>query len=89
MSLAAEPTLLLLDEPTAGMSPDETDLTSEIVKSLQHKGVTVVVIEHDMAFIRGLNSPTSVLHYGRLFAHGSFAEIEQNEEVRRIYMGTL
>lgn len=89
MSLAAEPTLLLLDEPAAGMSQDETKLTASIIQRLKSDGVTVVVIEHDMAFIRDLNSTTSVLHYGKLFAQGSFAEIEQNDEVRRIYMGTL
>ena len=89
MSLAAEPTLLLLDEPTAGMSQDETRLTSSIIQKLNHDGVTVVVIEHDMEFIRNLNSTTSVLHYGQLFAQGTFSEIEQNDEVRRIYMGTL
>ena len=89
MSLASEPTLLLLDEPTAGMSQDETRLTSSIIQKVKTNGVTVVVIEHDMAFIRDLNSTTSVLHYGQLFAQGSFADIEQNDEVRRIYMGTL
>ena len=89
MSLASEPTLLLLAEPTAGMSQDETRLTSSIIQKVKTNGVTVVVIEHDMAFIRDLNSTTSVLHYGQLFAQGSFADIEQNDEVRRIYMGTL
>ena len=89
MSLAAEPKLLLLDEPAAGMSHDETRLTASIIQKLKSKGVTVVVIEHDMAFIRDLNATTSVLHYGQLFAQGSFSEIEQNDEVRRIYMGTL
>ena len=62
---------------------------ASIIQKLKSKGVTVVVIEHDMAFIRDLNATTSVLHYGQLFAQGSFSEIEQNDEVRRIYMGTL
>jgi len=89
MSLAAEPEVLLLDEPTAGMSPDETRDTAEIIRTLNAEGVTIVVIEHDMAFVRDLSVRTSVLHFGRLFAQGPLAEIEANEDVRRIYLGTL
>lgn len=89
MSMAVRPEVLLLDEPTAGMSPDETSETAKIVKGLNASGMTIVVIEHDMAFIRNLDSRTSVLHYGKLFAQGSFDEIEQNEDVHRIYLGTV
>jgi ABC-type branched-subunit amino acid transport system ATPase component len=89
MSMAVDPEVLLLDEPTAGMSVEETGETANIVRSLSAQGVTVIVIEHDMEFVRSLNSATSVLHFGRLFAQGSFAEIEANEDVRRIYLGTL
>jgi ABC-type branched-subunit amino acid transport system ATPase component len=89
MSMAVGPEVLLLDEPTAGMSVEETGETANIVRSLSAQGVTVIVIEHDMGFVRSLNSVTSVLHFGRLFAQGSFAEIEANEDVRRIYLGTL
>ena len=89
MSLAVDPEVLLLDEPTAGMSVEETAETTRIVYSLRAHGVTVIVIEHDMEFVRNLDTVTSVLHLGRLFAQGSFAEIEANEDVRRIYLGTL
>jgi len=89
MSIALEPEVLLLDEPAAGMSPEETRATAAIVKRLNGDGVTVVVIEHDMMFIRTLNARTSVLHYGQLFAEGSFEEIERNEDVHRIYLGKI
>ncbi len=89
MSMAVEPKVLLLDEPTAGMSPAETEQTAEIVRRLNATGITIVVIEHDMAFVRDLDSRTSVLHYGKLFAQGTFAEIERNEDVHRIYLGKI
>ncbi len=87
MSIALEPEVLLLDEPAAGMSPEETRATAAILKRLNSEGVTIGVIEHDMMFIRSLNARTTVLHMGQLFAEGSFEEIEQNEEVHRIYLG--
>ncbi len=87
MSLAMKPALLLLDEPTAGMGPEETRATGALVSSVNAEGVTIVVVEHDMAFVRQLGAPVTVLHYGRVFAEGSLAEIERNEEVRNIYLG--
>lgn len=87
MSIALEPEVLLLDEPAAGMGPEETALTAEILRALNAEGMTVIVIEHDMAFIRSLHSRTSVLHLGALFMQGSFDEIERNEDVLRIYLG--
>lgn len=89
MSLASEPELLLLDEPTAGLSQDETERTAAIIRETNARGVTIVVIEHDMGFIRSLEARTSVLHYGKLFAQGSFDEIAANEDVRRIYLGDV
>jgi len=88
MALAMRPRLLLLDEPTAGMSPEETRATSEIVRSVHADGVTVLVIEHDMAFVRQLNAPVTVLHEGRVFAEGDFAAIENDPDVRRLYLGS-
>lgn len=87
LAIAAEPDLLLLDEPAAGLSAEETVKTAELVRQLNRSGMTVVVIEHDMGFIRSLNARTSVLHYGALFAQGAFDEIAANEDVRRIYLG--
>lgn len=89
MSIAARPEVLLLDEPTAGMSDDETRETANIIQRLKVSGITILVIEHDMTFIRDLDTRTTVLHYGRLFAQGTFSEIETNEDVHRIYLGTL
>jgi branched-chain amino acid transport system ATP-binding protein len=89
MSLASRPDLLLLDEPTAGLSGEETERTAEIIRAVNRDGMTVVVIEHDMAFIRSLDAHTSVLHLGRLFAEGTFDEVAANEDVKRIYLGTM
>ncbi len=89
MSLAVDPEVLLLDEPTAGLSVEETAETANIIRNLRDRGITVVVIEHDMEFVRNLDCVTSVLHLGRLFAQDSFAAIEANEDVRRIYLGAL
>jgi branched-chain amino acid transport system ATP-binding protein len=69
------------------MGPDETASTAEIIRSLNAGGMTIIVIEHDMNFIRNLNSCTSVLHLGSLFTQGSYQEIENNEDVRNIYLG--
>lgn len=87
LSIAADPDLLLLDEPAAGLSVEETARTADLIRHLNASGMTVIVIEHDMGFIRSLRARTSVLHYGRLFAQGEFDEIAANEEVRRIYLG--
>jgi ABC-type uncharacterized transport system ATPase subunit len=89
MSMAFEPKVLLLDEPTAGLSVEETSKTAALIRELNRDGVTVIVIEHDMAFIRELNARTSVLHYGQLFAQGRFDEIAADQDVRRIYLGTV
>lgn len=87
MALAMKPQLLLLDEPTAGLSREETRATGEMVMEINAQGITAVVTEHDMAFVRQLDSPITVLHHGRVFAEGSHREIEQREDVRRIYLG--
>lgn len=87
MAMATEPKLLLLDEPTAGMSTDETARTAELIRSLAEAGTSVLVVEHDMAFVRALSVETTVFHEGRVFASGGLATIEQNEDVRRLYLG--
>jgi branched-chain amino acid transport system ATP-binding protein len=87
MAIGTQPKLLLLDEPTAGMSPEETFKTGEMVSALNRDGMTVIVVEHDMAFVRQIARKVSVLHLGRLFAQGSIAEIVANEAVQEIYLG--
>ena len=70
MALALQPQLLLLDEPTAGMSPEETFRTGELIKSFNAEGMTVLVVEHDMAFVRQIAQRVTVLHLGKIFARG-------------------
>lgn len=89
MALGSRPSLLLLDEPTAGMGPNETEKTAELVLALNAEGVTTLVVEHDMAFIRQIAKRVIVLHYGTVFAEGTMNEIEANEDVVRIYLGEL
>jgi ABC-type uncharacterized transport system ATPase subunit len=87
MATSLKPKLLLLDEPTAGMSPQETQATGEMVRALQGEGVTVLAVEHDMAFVRQIASRVTVLHFGRLFAQGSIDEIMADDRVAEIYLG--
>ena len=87
MAVALKHRLLLLDEPTAGMSPEETRATGEMVRALNAEGVTVLAVEHDMSFVRQVASRVTVLHTGRIFAQGSITEIEADERVAVIYLG--
>jgi branched-chain amino acid transport system permease protein len=87
LALAARPRLLLLDEPTAGMTPEETKQTAELIKMFRKSGLTIIVVEHDMEFIKQIAEQITVLHQGRIFAEGELASIEKNKEVRRIYLG--
>jgi branched-chain amino acid transport system ATP-binding protein len=87
MAMATDPKLLLLDEPTAGMSPDETSRTVELIRTVTGGGTSVLVVEHDMEFVRALGVKTTVFHDGRIFASGAMSEIEKNEDVRRLYLG--
>jgi urea ABC transporter ATP-binding protein UrtD len=88
MLLANRAELLLLDEPTAGMTSEETRATGELIGALAsiHR-LSVIIIEHDINFIRGLKAPITVLHLGRVLLQGSFDEVSENEEVRNVYLG--
>jgi branched-chain amino acid transport system ATP-binding protein len=87
MAMATKPKLLLLDEPTAGMSASETEQTVGLIKTMSGAGTAVLVVEHDMAFVRSLSVATTVFDNGRIFATGTLKDIEQNEDVRRLYLG--
>ena len=87
MAISLKPKLLLLDEPTAGMSPAETHATGEIVKTLNAGGVTILAVEHDMNFVRQVARRVTVLHLGRIFAQGTIEEIVADERVAAIYLG--
>ncbi len=89
MALASEPKLLLLDEPAAGMGPEETLFTAEIVKRVNDAGVTVLFIDHDMDFVGQIAKRVTVLHYGKIFAEGTMDQIRTNEEVAEIYLGKV
>jgi ABC-type branched-subunit amino acid transport system ATPase component len=87
-AMATEPQLILLDEPTAGMNPRETkELTELIGRMRDDKGLTVLVIEHDMHVVRGVSDRVVVLDYGRKIAEGTYAEVSSSEEVIEAYLG--
>jgi len=86
MVLSLKPEIIFLDEPAAGMTKIERDRTVNILHILS-KFVGVVVVEHDMDFIRALESPVTVLHQGAVFTSGSIEELRQNPEVLDIYLG--
>lgn len=89
MSLASKPKLLLLDEPAAGLGPEETEFTADIVKRINEQGISVIFIDHDMDFVSKIARRITVLHYGRIFAEGTFEEIHKNKEVADIYLGKV
>ena len=86
MALAAEPTLLLMDEPTAGMSPEETTVMMDLITSLATER-TVILVEHKMKLVMNLCQRLIVLHHGELLAEGTPDDIRSNAEVRRVYLG--
>jgi len=86
VALAAEPRLLFLDEPTAGLGAQATGRLAELVGELKQQ-LTIVVIEHDMRFLFGLADTVSVLHWGQVIAAGTPAELRENEWVRRSSLG--
>jgi branched-chain amino acid transport system ATP-binding protein len=85
IALATDPDFLLLDEPTAGMGPDETRRTADFVRRLAGH-VTIVVVEHDMEVVMGISDRITVLNYGEILAEGTPAEIRDNADVRRVYL---
>ncbi|MBN8430202.1 urea ABC transporter ATP-binding protein UrtD [Microbulbifer salipaludis] len=86
MLLAAEPRLLLVDEPVAGMTAEETERTAELLTSLAGKH-TVIVVEHDMEFVRSIARTVTVLHQGSVLAEGTMDQVQNNREVIEVYLG--
>jgi len=86
MLLAQDPELLLVDEPAAGMTDAETMRTAELLRGIAGKH-TVVVVEHDMDFVRALNCRVTVLHQGHVLAEGSIDHVSANEQVIEVYLG--
>ena len=85
IALATDPEFLLLDEPTAGMSPEETQRTAAFVRKLAGR-LTIVLVEHDMEVVMGVSDRITVLNYGEILAEGTPAEIRDNADVRRVYL---
>jgi urea transport system ATP-binding protein len=86
MLLMQDPELMLLDEPVAGMSAREREQTAELLKRIS-KGRSMVVIEHDMAFVKMIAQKVTVLHQGRLLAEGTMQEVQADEKVIDVYLG--
>jgi urea transport system ATP-binding protein len=86
MLLMQDPQLLLVDEPVAGMTPQETERTAELLVSLAGKH-SVVVVEHDMNFVRSIARKVTVLHEGHVLAEGSMDEVQSNPRVKEVYLG--
>jgi len=86
LALALDPELLLLDEPTAGMSPDTTAVMKELLENLSTE-YTIVVVEHDMEVVMKISDRVIVINQGRLVASGSPTDIKDNEAVQRVYLG--
>jgi branched-chain amino acid transport system ATP-binding protein len=86
IALATNPTLLLLDEPTSGMPPDEARRMMNLIKKFS-KGLTILLIEHHMAVVMSISDKITVLHQGSVIAEGKPEEVQKNESVKRAYLG--
>jgi urea transport system ATP-binding protein len=87
MVLCQRPRLLLLDEPVAGMTGEERVRTGELATRIASEGTTVLVIEHDMDFVRRFASRVTVMHEGRVLTEGTVSEVQQDPTVRDVYLG--
>ncbi len=85
--LAMKPKLILLDEPTAGMNPDETARMCDLIESVRQSDIAILIIEHDMNVVMGVCDRIAVLNYGAKIAEGSPEEIQSNQEVIEAYLG--
>jgi branched-chain amino acid transport system ATP-binding protein len=86
-ALASEPTLLLLDEPAAGLNIYETAEVARLITKIQQKGITVLLVEHDMSLVMDISDEIVVLSFGEKIAEDHPSAIQQNQEVIRIYLG--
>jgi len=87
MAMATDPKLLLLDEPTAGMTIEETRETGELIQDLVEGGMSILVVEHDINLVRQIADRVTVLNQGSVLMEGTVAEVTGNEDVKRVYLG--
>jgi branched-chain amino acid transport system ATP-binding protein len=87
IALAAEPKLLMLDEPVTGMNPEETARTMKLIQKIRERGVTILLIEHDMKVVMGICEKITVLNFGQKIAEGSPEEIRNDPTVHEAYLG--
>jgi urea transport system ATP-binding protein len=86
MLLMQDPRLIMLDEPVAGMTDSETEKTAELIAELRGNH-TILVVEHDMAFVRALDAKVTVLHEGRVLAEGTLDAVQADQTVVDVYLG--
>jgi len=87
IALVSEPKLMLMDEPFAGMNPEETNHMMELTRKVRESGITIVLVEHDMKAVMGLCNYLTVLNFGKLLAEGTPDEIRNNDRVIEAYLG--
>jgi branched-chain amino acid transport system ATP-binding protein len=85
--LATQPKLLLLDEPAAGLNIRETETLAETIERIRQRGITVMLVEHDMSLVMGISDEVLVLNYGKKIAEGQPREIQRNPAVISAYLG--
>ena len=88
VAFAADPKLILLDEPFTGMNPEETRTMMDLIRGVRDRGVTIMLVEHDMQAVMGLCDRITVLNFGRLLAEGAPHEIQNHTDVIEAYLGT-